>query len=65
MIKNFIFGIGEANTEEVNLTENNPFKGNVERLTAHGAEFEDGSHRNFSVVIYATGKLINSSTVIN
>lgn len=33
------------------------FKDIVERFTSNGAVFKDGSHWNFTHVIYATGKL--------
>lgn len=31
-------------------------KDDIKRFTPHGIEFSDGSHRNFTVVIFATGK---------
>ncbi|XP_031628462.1 senecionine N-oxygenase-like isoform X1 [Contarinia nasturtii] len=46
----------EENMETVmDLLNDYPLKGNVKRFTANGAEFEDGSRRNFTVIIYATG----------
>lgn len=38
------------------LPRNVLLQDNVKRLTATGAEFIDGSHQNFSVVIFATGE---------
>lgn len=38
---------------------------NVKRFTATGAEFLDGTHETFSVVIFATGATKNSKSWIN
>lgn len=35
--------------------KNVTFQGELKRLTSTGAEFSDGSHQTFTVVIYATG----------
>lgn len=43
------------------LASNVTLQDNVKRFTKTGAEFIDGSHETFTVVIYATGKRVDKN----